>query len=86
VRAHDPQTQRGIGVSLIRWAVSFNEKEDFFHFTDTEIVEYFRDASVRRAQCGFNVTPANRIIDHEMGPAYEALAARGPAHCGNSCR
>jgi hypothetical protein len=55
------------------------KKEDFFHFTDAEIIEYFRDASIRRAQCGFNVTPANRIIDHEMGPAYEALAARGQA-------
>jgi hypothetical protein len=54
------------------------KKEDFRHYTDSEIVEYFRDASIRRAQCGFNVTPAHRICEREWA-AYQALAARGEA-------
>jgi hypothetical protein len=55
------------------------KKENFRNYTDLQIIEYFHDASIRRAQCGFNVTPANRICEREMGPAYGALAARGEA-------
>ena len=55
------------------------KKEDFANLSDWQIVEYFRDAAIRRAQCGFNVIKANKIFDLEMTPAYEALAARGSA-------
>jgi hypothetical protein len=53
------------------------KKEDFDNFSDLQIVEYFRNAVIRRAQCGFNVNKANKIFDLELSPAYEALAARG---------
>ena len=54
------------------------KRNDIANLNDPQLVEYFRDAALRRAKCGFNVTWANKIFDHEMVPAYEALAARGP--------
>jgi hypothetical protein len=58
------------------------KRNDIANLSDPQIVEYFRDAALRRAKCGFNVTQANKIFDHEMVPAYEARAARGPVTGG----
>ena len=53
-------------------------RENFAAWTDSEIVQFFRDASIARAKCGFDATAANPIYDSKIIPAYQALAARGP--------
>jgi len=55
-------------------------KNDVFSdLSDSEIVQYFRDAALERAKCGFNWRAGNRVLENKLAPAYEALAARGPA-------
>lgn len=47
-------------------------------FSDAQLVERFREASLERARCGFNAVKGNRIVDLKMTPALNALKARGP--------
>ncbi|MGC2415825.1 MAG: hypothetical protein WA459_24400 [Stellaceae bacterium] len=54
------------------------KKDLFTGFTDSEIVQYFRDSALERAKCGFNWRAGNRILDNKLAPAYQELAARGP--------
>jgi hypothetical protein len=54
-------------------------KEDFSDWTDAQVVQYFRDAALKRAKCGFIFARGNRIFDNKLVPAYEALATRGEA-------
>ena len=53
-------------------------EEGLANLSNTEVCEYLRDASVRRAKCGFNAIAGNRILDEELMPACRTLAARGP--------
>lgn len=52
--------------------------EDLANWSDEQVAEYLRDASIRRAKCGFNAVAANRILDDELIPACKILVARGP--------
>jgi hypothetical protein len=51
--------------------------EELNSLTDAQLAQYFRDASLERAKCGFNWVSGNRIVDSRMTPAHKVLKSRG---------
>jgi hypothetical protein len=58
------------------WGNPVNAR-DFDSFSDVQLVEYFREASLEHAKFGFNAVKGNHVVDEKLTPAYEALKARG---------
>jgi hypothetical protein len=44
---------------------------------DDQIVQHMRKWAIEYSNYGFNTTRANRIMDKELRPSYEALRIRG---------
>lgn len=79
VREHSPEAPASLWnyIASDLWGGQV-KTEGFSCFSDSEIVKFFRDAALERANCGFDSETGNRIFDQNMVPAYQALVSRGP--------